>query len=248
MIETRLALPVRSPIAVHRALHLASRRPRRRPACWRRRTRRRCGSGCRRATRSPQRPRHRARSPRRSGGGSDAPLVSHRTTVSAPASAAARRQSQRVVGVVAVAVEEVLGVVDDALARRDQEGDRLGDHRAGSRRGRRARPSRGAGAQVLPTSVQTGAKQSASTRSAVVLGGRARRAGASCRRRRSRRARSARCASSSKSSSSLGFEVGKPASIRCDAELVEPVRDAQLLGRAESDMPSPCMPSRRVVS
>ena len=38
-----------------------------------------------------------------------------------------------------------------------------------------------------------------------------------------------RAASSSKSSSSLGFEAGKPASIRCDAELVEAVRDAQLL-------------------
>ena len=56
------------------------------------------------------------------------PLVSQQTTVSAPASAAARRQPQRVVAVVGVAVEEVLGVIDHPLALRDQEGHRLGDH------------------------------------------------------------------------------------------------------------------------
>ena len=36
---------------------------------------------------------------------------------------------ERVAGVVAPAVEEVLGVVDHPLARGAQEGDRLGDHR-----------------------------------------------------------------------------------------------------------------------
>ena len=55
-------------------------------------------------------------------------MVSQHATVSAPASAAARRQRERVVAVVGVAVEEVLGVVDHALARADEEGDRFGDH------------------------------------------------------------------------------------------------------------------------
>ena len=50
------------------------------------------------------------------------------TTVSAPASAAARRQRARSL-VVAEAVEEVLGVVDDALARPAQERDGVGDER-----------------------------------------------------------------------------------------------------------------------
>ena len=40
-------------------------------------------------------------------------------------------------------------------------------------------------------------------------------------------------ARSSKSSSSFGFEDGKPASMRCDAELVEAVGDAHLLVRGQ---------------
>ena len=61
-------------------------------------------------------------------GGSDEPLVSQSTTVSAPASAARAQAVQRVAGVGAPAVEEVLGVVDHALALRDQERDRRSDH------------------------------------------------------------------------------------------------------------------------
>ena len=48
--------------------------------------------------------------------GSMPPLVSHRTTTSAPASAAVRTTCSGVLGVVEVAVEEVLAVDEDALA------------------------------------------------------------------------------------------------------------------------------------
>ena len=48
--------------------------------------------------------------------------------MSAPASAAATHAAERVRGVVGEPVEEVLGVVDHALALADEERDRLGDH------------------------------------------------------------------------------------------------------------------------
>ena len=56
------------------------------------------------------------------------PFVSHRTSVRAPAWRAARSVDERVVAVVAVAVEEVLGVVDGLAAAVDDEADRVGDH------------------------------------------------------------------------------------------------------------------------
>ena len=99
--------------------------------------------------------------------------------------------------------------------------------------------------QVLPTSVQTGAKESASSR----------RAGSSAAAESRRRvipnaATSVRRfsrASSSKSSASFGFEAGKPASI-----IGTPRSSSRCATRsfssAESDIPSPCIPSRRVVS
>ena len=61
-------------------------------------------------------------------GGSWPPLVSQRQTTPAPASAAATTVTQRVLAVVAPAVEEVLGVVHDALALRDEEPHRVVDH------------------------------------------------------------------------------------------------------------------------
>ena len=61
-------------------------------------------------------------------GGSEPPLVSHSTSRSAPASAAARRQSSAYPASRVKAVEEVLGVEQHALADPDQIGDRLADH------------------------------------------------------------------------------------------------------------------------
>ena len=61
--------------------------------------------------------------------GSVAPLVSHIVTFAAPASAAVWQAAQRVVAVGRVAVEEVLGVVDDLLALLDAEPHRVADHR-----------------------------------------------------------------------------------------------------------------------
>ena len=128
MIETRFALPVRSPtpfivpwtwrapastaVSVFATPHSASLWP------WKP-TR----------TRSPSAATHRGASPRPPGAGSDEPFVSHRQTVSAPPRAAASRHCERVGAVVAEAVEEVLGVVDDALAGGGEERDRLLDHR-----------------------------------------------------------------------------------------------------------------------
>ena len=166
--------------------------------------------------------------------------------VSAPALG---RRAQAVAArsrVVAPAVEEVLGVVDHALARRDEEGDRVGDHREVLLARRRARPSRGA----APRSCRRACRPARSSRPASAAPGRRRRrrrAGASSRRRRPGRARGARAASSSKSSSSLGFEAGKPASIRWTPSSSS-ARTTRTFSPAVSDMPSPCMPSRRVAS
>ena len=100
--------------------------------------------------------------------------------------------------------------------------------------------------QVLPTSVQTGANESASSRSAGSSS-----AAASRRRVIPKAATSAVSklspASSSKSASSLGLDAGKPASIRCTPSESSACA-TRSFSSAESDMPSPCMPSRRVVS
>ncbi len=100
--------------------------------------------------------------------------------------------------------------------------------------------------QVFPTSVHTGAKELASSLSPGSS------AAATSRRRVipnaatsavSKRSRE----SSSKSSSSFGLEAGKPASIRCTPS-ASSAWATRSFSPAESDMPSPCMPSRRVVS
>ena len=100
--------------------------------------------------------------------------------------------------------------------------------------------------QVLPTSVQTGAKLSASSR-------RAGSSSAATSRRLvipkatirafSKVSRESR----SKSASSLGFDAGKPASIR---SIPSESRACATLtfSSTDSDIPSPCMPSRKVVS
>ncbi len=101
-------------------------------------------------------------------------------------------------------------------------------------------------AHVLPTSVQTGAKQSASRRSAGSSSARTSRLRVMPKAAMSAHSNVSR-SSSSKSASSFGFELGKPASIRCTPS---PSRACatRSFSSAESDMPSPCIPSRRVVS
>ena len=112
-----------------------------------------------------------AATPRATCGGSEPPLVSQSTTRSAPASAAAREAVERVAGVVAIAVEEVLGVVQHALALRDAEGDRVGDHRQVLLAARRARPSRRAAPRSCRRACRPARSTSASTRSALVVRG-----------------------------------------------------------------------------
>jgi len=54
-------------------------------------------------------------------------------------------------------------------------------------------------------------------------------------------------ASRSNSSTSFGFELGKPASIICTPS-ESSTSTTRAFSEAESDIPSPCMPSRKVVS
>ena len=99
---------------------------------------------------------------------------------------------------------------------------------------------------VLPTSVHTGAKQPASTRSASSSS-----AAASLRRVMPNAAISA-CSNvsrdrRSKSASSFGFELGKPASTKWMPRPSSACA-TRTFSSTVSDIPSPCMPSRRVVS
>ena len=218
----------------------AARPRRRRRASSRRRTRRRCGSGCR-ARRPAARAARRA-PPRRPRAGSEAPLVSHIVTFSAPASSgrlqaarsrtpgrrgsrrrsARRRRSRACPGATRKAT-------DSAIIARFSSRSTLTTFS-------RCRP------QVLPTSVQTGANDSASTRSAASSSARhaaparhPERAHVGAQALVARAARRARA--------SFGFEAGKPASIIGHAEVVEDVRDAHLLLRPTATCPRPA--SRR---
>ena len=160
--------------------------------------------------------------------GSDEPFVSHRTTRSAPAVDRGAQAAQRVLAVVAPAVEEVLGVVDDALALRRRGTRPTRRSSRGSPRDRRGRPSRGAG----PTSCRRSCRPARSSRRARAAPGRrrrSRRAGASSRTRRSARSRSAR-ARAARRARLLGVRRREAGLDEVDAELVERVRDAQLLG------------------
>ena len=99
---------------------------------------------------------------------------------------------------------------------------------------------------VLPTIVTTGANESASMRRASSSS-----AAASRRRVMPNAASSAvekdSRASSENSSASLGFEAGKPASISGTPRSSSTCA-TRTFSAAESDMPSPCIPSRRVQS
>ena len=100
--------------------------------------------------------------------------------------------------------------------------------------------------QVLPTRVQTGANEATRVSSASSC------SAAIPRRRVMPKAQTSALSSSTEasrpnSSSSFGFELGKPASTK-----PMPSRSSALTTRtfsaADSDIPCPCMPSRRVVS
>ena len=97
----------------------------------------------------------------------------------------------------------------------------------------------------MPTIVETGVQDSASTRNAAS-------SSAATPRRRvipnaQIDARNPASASRSKSSSSFGFDVGKPASI-IGTPSSSRIRATRTFSSTDSDMPSPCIPSRRVVS
>ena len=99
--------------------------------------------------------------------------------------------------------------------------------------------------QVLPTSVQTGAKESTSARNAASSS-----AGTPRRRvmpKAHTSARSPSCSSRSNSSASFGFEAGKPASMK-GMPRSSSTCATRTFSSTDSDMPWPCMPSRRVVS
>ena len=163
--------------------------------------------------------------------GSDDPFVSQRTTVSAPAPGRRPHARAGVVRVVPPRVEEVLGVVDHALALADEEGDRLGDH-----------------PEVLGTvdsdhllEVQTPrlADQRADSahriRPAAAVRDRRRRgcpAGGSSRRRRSPPARSAPRRAARTAHAPWGSKPESPPRSG-GSELVELVRDTDLLVRGE---------------
>ena len=195
---------------------------------------------------APNSRRRRARSRRRPRDGRLEPFVSHSVTFSAPASSAASRHRSGVVGVVPVrrrrSARRRRSLACPARQVRHRVGDQLQvllrvgvDH-------------------LLEVKLPGLPDQRADRREAIgqqrAAPGRLRprrRAGASCRRRRSPPSRSAPRSSSSKSSASFGFELGKPASMKW-----MPSRSSACATRsfssAERDIPSPCMPSRRVVS
>ena len=114
---------------------------------------------------------------------------------------------------------------------------------AGSRRGRRARPSRGAGSRSCRPACRPARTTSASTAQRRVLRGR------EPRRRVIPNAAHVGAqpgvSSRANSSASFGFEAGKPASI-----IGTPRSSRRCATRSfsstDSDIPSPCIPSRRV--
>ncbi len=97
----------------------------------------------------------------------------------------------------------------------------------------------------MPTIVETGVQDSASTRSAASS------SAATPRRRVIPKAQMSACSPASrrrsKSSSSFGFDVGNPASIMGTPSSSR-IRATRTFSSTDSDIPSPCIPSRRVVS
>ena len=186
-----------------------------------------------------------ARTTSSTNGGSEAPLVSQRQTTAGSGLGGGARARDRIGGVVAVGVEEVLGVVDDRLALADEEAHRVVDH-----------------AQVLVAAdvqhlaqVQRPRSCPRCTRSAC----RCRRARAGPGRRpalvplrrvmpkatsAALRSRSPRMRS--KKAASFGFDAGKAALDVVHAELVELQGDAHLL--VDRDATCPPAACRRAAS
>ena len=231
-------------VAVHRPLHHRRAGAHARRASWRRRTPRRRGSGCRPGVpsaattaavaacdlvRAATRRSCRTASPRR--------RPPRRRRARSAARRRGRRASRR----------------RSARRRRRPSCPRRRGRRrtprscAGSRRGRRARPSRGAGPRSCRRACRRARSELGQQPQRRVVGRRA-----TSRRRVIPNAaisavRNVSRASSSNSSASLGFEAGKPASI-----IGTPRSSSRCATRsfssADSDMPSPCIPSRRVQS
>ena len=176
-----------------------------------------------------ERRRRRRRSPRRSGRQAGAVRVAEGDVLGAGGDRGAQAL-ERVAGVVAPAVEEVLGVVDRPAcpAARQKATESAIIARFSSRETlvtfSRCR------AQVLPTRVHDRARSSRPARAAPDRPRRRRRAGGSCRRRRRARCSSSTSASSSKSSASFGLELGKPASMKWTPSRSSACDDADLLG------------------
>ena len=161
--------------------------------------------------------------------GSEAPLVSHSVTFSAPAVGgraqaararspgrrASRRRSARrrrrpacpaptrKATESAIIAQVLLAVDADDLLEVQRPG--LADERADRREGARRAPA-------APGRRRRAGRAGGSSRTRAIVG-----------------VQNVSRASSAKSSASFGFEAGKPASIEVDAELVEHVRDAHLL-------------------
>ena len=154
---------------------------------------------------------------------------------------------QRVARIEREAVEEVLGVEQHPLAlrRRGSATESAIIARFSSRETRTTFST--CSTEALPTSVQTGAKHSASDAQAL----RPRSAAVSRRRVIPKATISALAsrspASSPNSSCSFGFEAGKPASIRSTPSSSR-AWTTRSFSAAVSDMPPPPMPSRRVAS
>ena len=122
-------------VAVHRALDVGGPRHDPRPARWPPRSRRRHGCGCPPAPRSPATPRRRLMAAPTDVGQRAAVGVAAHHGLGAGLGGGAQA-AQRVVAVVGVAVEEVLGVVDRPACPAPPGRPRTRRSSAGSRRGR----------------------------------------------------------------------------------------------------------------
>ena len=173
------------------------------------------------------------------------PLVSQRTRPSAPALAAALQAGEGVVVVGEEAVEEVLGVEEHALARcalgpRPSRRSSPGSLRASSRalRGRAGRaPCRRCVTTRVPRVEQ---------RAQVGVGGGVA-AGPARAAEGDELALSSGPGARTKNSASFGIGAGQAAFDVVHAQLIELAGDRSL-SSTESEMPSICAPSRRVVS
>ena len=143
--------------------------------------------------------------------------------------------AQRVVRVAVVPVEEVLGVVHDAPAVRRRTSAPCRRSSRGSRRSWCAARRRPGGPTLLPTSVMIGAIESSSVRSCRSSCGRTPGPPGGPERGERRVAQRVACCIAAKNSVSVGIGAGPAALDDGDAERVEMLGDAQLVGHREVD-------------